>query len=179
MTMSDQQRVSIVMTVRNDAVGCAVTLDSVIAQTRLPDEMIVVDGGSCDATIALIEEYAQRHPWLRLIRADGVNIAQGRNIGIVAARGDVIATSDAGCRAEPQWLERLVAPLESGEAQVAAGFYQPDCDSPFEEVVAALCFPALEKINPDTFLPSSRSVAFLKQAWQAVGGYPEDRKSVV
>ena len=33
--------------------------------------------------------------------------------------------------------------------------------------------PAMDDIDPQTFLPSSRSIAFTKEAWAAVGGYPE------
>jgi hypothetical protein len=39
--------------------------------------------------------------------------------------------------------------------------------------MGATVLPQLSDINPETFLPSSRSVAFTKAAWQAVGGYPE------
>jgi len=167
--------VSVICTVLNEANNIADMLLSLLAQTRLPQEIVIVDAGSRDDTVGVIERLARQILFpVRVLVKPGANRSAGRNIAIREADGPLIAATDAGCRAEPQWLERLVAPLESGEAQVAAGFYQPDCDSPFEEVVAALCFPALEKINPDTFLPSSRSVAFLKQAWQAVGGYPEE-----
>ena len=40
------RRVSVVMTVKNDACGCAVTLGSLARQTRSPDEIVIVDGGS-------------------------------------------------------------------------------------------------------------------------------------
>jgi hypothetical protein len=39
--------------------------------------------------------------------------------------------------------------------------------------MGATVLPQLDEIRPDKFLPSSRSVAFRKEAWQAVGGYPE------
>jgi len=174
--MSDKRRrVSVIMTVRNDDAGCAVTLDSLIAQTRQPDEMIVVDGGSSDATVEVIQGYAQRHSWMRLIRADGVNIAQGRNVGITAARGDVIATTDAGCRAEPQWLERLVTPFEDDRStEFVGGFYRIDPHSLTEQVVGlATMRGQLEPVDPTTFNPSARSMAFSKALWARAGGFPE------
>jgi len=45
--------------------------------------------------------------------------------------------------------------------------------SAFEVALAATTLPALRDVRPEAFLPSSRSVAFAKSAWQAVGGYPE------
>ena len=49
--MNTQPRpVSVIMTVRNDRDGCRVSLDSLLAQTRTPDEIVVVDAGSTDGT---------------------------------------------------------------------------------------------------------------------------------
>jgi hypothetical protein len=56
---------------------------------------------------------------------------------------------------------------------VVAGFFLPDVHTPFEIAMGATVLPQLKDIDPAKFLPSSRSVAFTKTAWQAVGGYPE------
>jgi cellulose synthase/poly-beta-1,6-N-acetylglucosamine synthase-like glycosyltransferase len=54
-----------------------------------------------------------------------------------------------------------------------AGFFLSDVHTPFEVAMGATVLPQLTEIDPEKFLPSSRSVAFTKAAWQAVGGYPE------
>jgi hypothetical protein len=56
---------------------------------------------------------------------------------------------------------------------VVSGFFAPDPQTPFEMAMGATVLPTLADIDPATFLPSSRSVAFRKDAWEAVGGYPE------
>ena len=56
---------------------------------------------------------------------------------------------------------------------MVSGFFLPDPQTPFEVAMGATVLPAVEDIDPDRFLPSSRSVAFRKAAWEAVGGYPE------
>jgi len=56
---------------------------------------------------------------------------------------------------------------------VCAGFFLPDVHTPFEVAMGATVLPQLVDVKPEKFLPSSRSVAFTKAAWQAVGGYPE------
>ena len=56
---------------------------------------------------------------------------------------------------------------------MVAGFFRADPHSPFEVAMGATVLPLRDEIDPATFLPSSRSVAFRKAAWQAVGGYPE------
>jgi cellulose synthase/poly-beta-1,6-N-acetylglucosamine synthase-like glycosyltransferase len=94
-------------------------------------------------------------------------------VAIRAAIGDAIAVTDAGVRLDPAWLERIVAPLEDRDVPTVAGFFRPDPQSTFETAMGATVLPELRDIRPERFLPSSRSVAFHKSAWKAVGGYPE------
>ena len=173
-------KVTLISTVLNEARSLPTLLDSIAAQTRQPDEVIICDGGSSDHTIELLRS-EERFP-LRVIERPGSNISQGRNAAIAEASGEVIASTDAGVRLDPQWLEKLVEPLaplptsprsdKQGE-EVCAGFFLPDVHTPFEIAMGATVLPQLEDVQPEKFLPSSRSVAFTKSAWQAVGGYPE------
>src|SRR5688572_21768431 len=103
-------RVSVICTVKNEASNIGRLLDSLLTQTRPPDEVVIADGGSMDGTVAVLEGYAAHAPWpLRILCAPGANISQGRNIAIHAATGDVIASTDAGVWLETQWLAELVA----------------------------------------------------------------------
>ncbi len=70
-------------------------------------------------------------------------------------------------------LQRSVPRSGEQGKEVCAGFFLPDVDTPFEVAMGATVLPQLEDVKPEKFLPSSRSVAFTKAAWQAVGGYPE------
>lgn len=169
--------VSVIITVLNEAESLPYLFDSLATQTRHPDEVILVDGGSDDGTLDLlrIEQARARFP-LTIIERPGSNISQGRNAAIAAANGQIIAVTDAGVRIAPTWLARLVAPLEGPagkRAAVAAGFFRPDPHTPFEVAMGATVLPELRDVSPDRFLPSSRSVAFFKRAAESVGGYPE------
>jgi glycosyltransferase involved in cell wall biosynthesis len=180
-------KVSVVLTVLNEGESLRAVLDSLAAQSRPADEVVVCDGGSRDHTLAVLRDYATRPP-LRVIEAPGANIAQGRNAAIRAATGDLIAVTDGGVRCEPEWLERLIAPLtttDDGRLMTAAvvrppssvahvaGFFTSDPRTVFEIALGATTLPEAGEINPQTFLPSSRSVAFRKEVWERVGGYPE------
>ncbi|HEX5504479.1 MAG TPA: glycosyltransferase [Thermomicrobiales bacterium] len=166
--------VSLVVTVRDEAATIDALCASIAAQTRPPDEVVVVDGGSTDDTLARLAAWRERLP-LRVLVCPGANISAGRNAGIRAARHDTIAVTDAGVRLAPGWLAALLAPLgaDGAAVDVVAGFFRPDPRTPFETAMGATVLPALADIRPATFLPSSRSVAFRRAAWADVGGYPE------
>ena len=167
--------VSVITTVKNDMAGCAVTLDSLRNQTRSPDEIIVVDGGSTNETIDLLHRYTAHDSRIRLIEAPGVNIARGRNIAVEAASGGVIASIDSGCRARPDWLEKLIQPFEQDpEVEFVAGFYKTEAYTVLEEVVGLATMPGqLDPVDPLTFNPSARSMACSKALWSRAGGWPE------
>jgi cellulose synthase/poly-beta-1,6-N-acetylglucosamine synthase-like glycosyltransferase len=118
-------------------------------------------------------EYVGRLP-LRVIVKEGCNISQGRNAAIDASSGEIIASTDAGVRLSRNWLEELIKPFEwENPPNVVSGFFLPDPQTVFETALGATTLPALADINPKRFLPSSRSVAYRRDAWERVGGYPE------
>jgi len=165
----------VIATVLNEADAIAELLRSLQSQTRLPDEIVIVDGGSRDGTFEALQRFSgEATVPVRVLSAPGANISRGRNLAIAAATGDVIAAADAGVRLEPDWLAELLAPFENADPpDIVAGFFQSDPRSLFERALGAITLPRLEEIDPQRFDPSSRSVAFRKAAWQAVGGYPE------
>jgi glycosyltransferase involved in cell wall biosynthesis len=168
-------KVSVICTVFNEGQTIRQLLDSLVEQTHLPEEVVVVDGGSSDNTVAILKRYATEHKLpLRVIVEPGANISRGRNIAIETAAGPLIASTDAGVRLNKHWLEELLKPFQSEiRPAVVAGFFVPDPHSAFEVAMGATVLPTISNIDPDTFLPSSRSIAFLKSSWRAVGGYPD------
>ena len=165
--------ITIIATVFNEGESINRLMRSFIDQTRQPDEIVIVDGGSTDETVATIESYADRLP-LRGVVQPGCNISEGRNRAIAEAQGDIIAATDAGVRLEPTWLEKITGPLlDDASVQVVSGFFQADTYTTFEVAMGATVLPLVAEIDPVTFLPSSRSIAFRKSAVEAIGGYPE------
>jgi GT2 family glycosyltransferase len=161
-------KITLVATVKDAAEHIGEFLDSVRAQTRPPDEVVIVDGGSADGTLEILRSAAD----VTLIEAPGANIAEGRNTAIRAAAHEMIAVSDADCVLGPDWLSRLERAIENG-ADVAMGFYRPITRSFFEACAAAVSVRDEDEVDPDRFMPSSRSVAFRREAFEGAGGYPE------
>lgn len=173
--MPDRKTVSLVTTVLNEREGCRVLLESIPQLRRQPEEIIIVDGGSTDDTVSLIRAHATRLPNLRLLEAPGANIGRGRNEGIRRASGEVIASTDAGCRLDPLWLTRLLEPFEDDRrADFVAGFYRIDPRTLLERVIGLSTMRgALTPVCPATFNPSARSMAYTKALWRRAGGIPE------
>src|SRR4026207_2176943 len=105
-------KVSIVVPVRDEEHSIRELLDSLLTQTRPPDEIVITDGGSTDATPQIIEEYIRKGAPVRLIRAGAALPGRGRNLGAAQARSEWLGFTDAGIRLEKNWLEVLVAKAE-------------------------------------------------------------------
>ncbi len=165
---------SLIVTTKNEATCLPSLLDSIAAQTRTPDEIVVVDGGSTDRTLDVLRARAGTLP-IKLLSRPGANISQGRNAAVCAATGDIICSTDAGVRLDPHWLAEIVRPFEDAvrPVDVVSGFFVPDPHTVFETALAATTLPALSDVRPEAFLPSSRSIAFRKTAWEQAKGYPE------
>ena len=164
--------IAVILTVLNEGESVRAVLDSLCQQTQPPHEVVIADGGSRDQTVAVLREYAGRLP-LRIVSAPGSNISQGRNAAIRAVSGDIVAVTDAGVRCRPDWLARLTAPFADPAVALVAGFFAAAPRTVLETAMGATVLPEPRDIYPATYLPSSRSVAFRRSAWEAVGGYPE------
>lgn len=166
-------QVTLISTVLNEGENIRGLLDSIVRQTRQPDEVIFVDGGSSDQTVAVLESYRGRLP-LRVMVAAGCNISEGRNIAIKAARGEIIAATDAGVILADNWLEAIIAPFDADPTvDMVGGFFEADARTTFELAMGATVLPLANEIDGVDFLPSSRSVAFRRALAEQVGGYPE------
>jgi glycosyltransferase involved in cell wall biosynthesis len=101
-------RVSVVIPTRDAAGTIRRAIDSVLAQTRPPFEVIIVDDCSRDDTVRRVEAIAS--PLIRIIRLDAAQGAAGaRNAGIAAAAGELVAFLDADDAWLPAKLEQQVA----------------------------------------------------------------------
>lgn len=164
--------VTLITTLLNEKDSLLTWLESLSQQTRIPDEVVIVDGGSTDGSLELLQNYASASPFpIKIISSPGVNIARGRNIAIGNAQHNLIACADLGCQLHPAWLEKITLPFEDDpHIEVVAGWYETiKASSAKMELLGA----NLADINPQAFLPSSRSIAFTRSAWEKVGGYPE------
>jgi len=174
-------RVSVVMPVLNGARYIAEALDSLLAQTRPPHEVIVVDDGSTDDSGAIAAAHALRP---RCLRQPQGGIAAARNAGFAIATGDVFMLLDADDLAPPASIAARLAALDAAPgAAMAFGGVEPfACPHLPEAERARLAVPpaqpgrmsgtllvrraAFEAVGP--FDPSLRSGEFIDWYMRAV-----------
>src|SRR5665811_1248301 len=162
---------TVIIPVLDERDNIAPLIDALLSQMAPPDEIVVADGGSTDGTREYLEERSTMDRRLRIVDGPG-GISENRNAAIAAARNDVIACTDAGCIPEPDWLEQITAPFESG-ADWVAGMSRPAGDHPTHIAMGLVLMPVAEEVNPEHFLPGGASQAFRKSAWQRVSGFPQ------
>jgi glycosyltransferase involved in cell wall biosynthesis len=103
---SESPLVSVVITVRNEALHIDQLLESLLRQDG-PFEVVLVDSESRDGTRERAEAFAARHPGvLRVFEREGSR-GIGRNAGVHEARGEFVAFIDGDCYADPDWLKQL------------------------------------------------------------------------
>jgi glycosyltransferase involved in cell wall biosynthesis len=170
-------KTAIVVPVRNEAETIEDLLRSFETLTLKPREIIIVDGGSQDATTSVIKEYSERSKNLpykvRLIETDHALPGKARNIGIESTEAKIIACTDAGCIVDSEWLTHLLEPFkESHHLDVVIGSCHPDAHSFFEECTFLATIKGLDKTRFVYF--GAVSIAFTKDIWHNVGRYPEE-----
>jgi len=180
------RKVSLIAVFHNEEKSLSALFDSILAQTRMPDEIVFVDDRSTDSTLKVLHEFKDRSavPVTVLVLDDktspgGNLISRGRNLAIARSQSELIVCTDGGCVLDKDWLTNIVARLEKDPSiGLVAGYYAPAPKSLFEEALAAATFKTQKELRahklPSRSIPSARSLALCKTAWQTVGGFPED-----
>ena len=173
--MAVNMKVALISTVYNEADSISRWIEALKKQTVQPDEFVIVDGGSKDETVRLLQEGFDGvdFPKPRII-VQRCNIAEGRNIAIGNCSAEIIATLDAGSAPEPDWLAELTKPFgEYPDVGVVGGACPFIVTNEFQKMVVRIqgWYPQPER--GDHYAPSSRNAAFRRSAWEAAGGYPE------
>ncbi len=112
--------ISIVIPALNEEALLGGLLSDVAAQSRQPDEVLVVDAGSEDATVAIAESF----PFVEVLHSTPP-VAVGRNAGGRRTSGDIIVFLDADARLPGDFLERFVGEFRRRGYDLACPLYYP------------------------------------------------------
>jgi glycosyltransferase involved in cell wall biosynthesis len=168
-------KISLIITLKNEKETILELLNSILNQSKKPDELVIVDAGSIDNTVAIIRSFMKNKTiTTRVIINKNCNIAEGRNIAIKNAKFDLIAVTDGGVRLDKNWLQEITKPFNNdNKFEVVFGSHKVNGKSFVGKCYAEFCNYRRMKANFSTTDISSRSVAFKKNAWEKVGKYPE------
>jgi glycosyltransferase involved in cell wall biosynthesis len=171
--------ISVVVPVKNEADSIGLLLDLLLAQTLRPDEIVIADGGSTDRTREIIEGFIAGGAPVKLVTEQLSMPGRARNQGVRNARNHWIAFTDGGIRPERDWLEQLAAGADQApEAAAIYGTYEPVINSFFDECAAIAYVPPAEETGSGRARPYSIVSALMRrEAWERVGGFPEDLRS--
>ena len=106
---------SVIVCAHNEAAWLPACLHSLLAQTRQPDEILVVNNASTDST----GDVARRIPGVRVIDEPRKGLVVARETGRLAAQSDILVYLDADCRAPLTWLARVADRFEQTPGLVA------------------------------------------------------------
>jgi len=161
--MDTAPQISVVIPAYNSVNTIGTTLRSVLSQTVAPCEIIVVDDGSRDETVAFVTEH---FPQIRIVSQPNGGPASARNHGVRLAQGDWIALLDADDAWLPEKLERQIAKIAPDvgviHTHTVGDKGKNDRDLDFEELWIH------NYIGTSTVLVN-------KAVFEAVGGFNEDR----
>ena len=96
-------RFSVIVCAHNEAQFLPACLHSLLAQSRIPDEILVINNASTDSTRAVAEAI----PHVRVVDEPRKGLVVARETGRLSATGDILVYLDADCRAPLMWLERI------------------------------------------------------------------------
>lgn len=114
--------VSIIIPAYNEECHLIDCLDTIKAQSVMPDEVIVVDNNSTDRTVAI----AQKYSFVKVVKENQQGIVWARNAGFNAAKGDIIGRIDADTHLPTNWVEyvkNFYAEPHNATSAVTGGAY--------------------------------------------------------
>ncbi len=167
---TDSVIVSVVIPAYNSAKWIGTAIESTLAQTHRPGEVIVVDDGSTDDTAEIVRRYP-----VTLIRQANQRTAAARNTGIRAAKGDVIALLDADDAWYPTKTQKQLELLTDGVVAVGSLMHYANADNRIFGVSGEDAEARQSEIGTAEFMPfAPSSMLFRRETIEAIGGFDEE-----
>ncbi|MBU0730449.1 MAG: glycosyltransferase [Proteobacteria bacterium] len=102
----NKSSITVAIITRNRAPLLKKALDSLAAQTRPADEILIIDNASTDDTQKVVEQMAQHFP-IQYVFEDKIGISSARNAALTECKGEILAFIDDDAVADPHWLNTI------------------------------------------------------------------------
>ncbi len=168
--------ISVVMTVFNAETYLALAIDSILAQTFTDFEFIIVNDGSTDGSLRIMDEYSRRDSRIRVVNRENAGMAVAANQGLSLSRGELIARMDADDVAMPDRFARQVVYLREHPGCVAVGTWVMLVDPDGDPIMQWNSFTSHDEIEREHLLGRGGamchpSVMIRRSALDRIGGY--------
>lgn len=171
-------KVAVVSAVYNEEKYIGRLIESLLAQTRMPDEIVFVDDGSKDGTAAVIESYAKKDPRVRLLRNSNQGPAASRNIAWRAAQADIEIFTDGDCVPRKDWIEKLTVCFTSEDIAAVAGTYSTfNTDKILARFVGHEIAWRYRNVSGAVDAHGAYNLAIRKKVLEEMGGFEESYKA--
>ena len=117
-------KISVIIPVYNTAPFLRICLDSVLAQSRKADEIILVDDGSTDGSADICDEYALKESGIQVIHQENRGAGPARNVGLQRMTGDFVTLIDSDDEIEPDYIASYCAWIEKTGCDTCKGTYR-------------------------------------------------------
>ncbi len=166
---------SIIIPALNEEKYLPKLLTDLSSQSYRDFEVIVVDGGSRDKTVALAKTFASKLPKLTILTSSRAHVCTQRNLGAKHARADILLFSDADNSLPPYFLQGVKYRLEQHACDISAFWFHPDQkNEPYSTIANAInLFFELQQFNPKYILEAL--VVIKKSVFLEIGGFDESR----
>lgn len=143
--------ISVVVACRNEAARLPGLLSDIAAQTYYSDnfELIIADDNSTDDTFKVASEY-QGIRNFKVLKSNGTGKKHALKTAIEAARGELIITTDADCRAGKGWISAITAYYEVEKPHMIIGPVRPECSGGIIGKFSELEFLSLQSVTAAT-----------------------------
>lgn len=160
-----EERVSVIVRCLNEAAHIGRLLDGLAEQSRPPDEIIVVDSGSTDATLDIAAQYPTK---IVHIKPDEFSFGRALNVGCEAASGDIFVSVSAHVYPiYDSWLRELVGPFVSADVALTYGRQQGDDRTPYSERrIFTQWFPSESEPNQRHPFCNNANSAVRRDVWE-------------
>ena len=170
--------ISVVICAYNEENWIAHGLESLSKQQRLPDEVIVVDNASTDATAQVVKDFAAKFSQLniRLVHEAKKGLHHAREAGWRAATGEIVANTDADITFPSDWIAIIDKTFQNPDIDAITGIVRYDDAPAFINWVTWACDQLFQpegigKLITKEYVLNGGNSAYRRSVMEAVNGY--------
>ncbi len=181
---------SVVVTTLNEGESLNRLVTNLYPQIGPDDEIVIVDGGSADASVDRVIDTFGGNPRVRIAVVPDAGISKGRNLAVQMSKNNFIVCTDAGCDPDADWVDSMRRAFGTARPPgLVSGIYRVGANSAMENAQAMACYYDISEVRRRDVMTAAyttlfggafdprfcvgRSVGFTRAAWAEVGGFPE------